>query len=56
VNKAVREILAEPEIKERFSNLGIEAKSSSPEELKSRLEGDIGKWAAVIEHAGIPRL
>jgi tripartite-type tricarboxylate transporter receptor subunit TctC len=55
VNKAVREILAEPEIKERFSSLGIEAKSSTPEELRSRLESDIGKWAAVIERAGIPK-
>ena len=54
-NKAVREILAEPEIKERFSSLGIEAKSSTPEELKSRLESDIGKWVAVIERAGIPK-
>ena len=51
----LREILAEPEIKERFSSLGIEAKSSTPEELKSRLESDIGKWVAVIERAGIPK-
>jgi tripartite-type tricarboxylate transporter receptor subunit TctC len=56
LNKAVREILAEPEIKERFFNLGIQAKASTPEELKSQLQGDIGKWAAVIEHAGIPKL
>jgi len=55
VNKAVREIVAEPEIKERFSSLGIEAKSSTPEGLKSRLESDIAKWAAVIERAGIPK-
>jgi len=55
VNKAVREILAEPEIRQRFSSLGIEARSSTPEELKSRLKSDIGKWAAVIERAGIPK-
>ncbi len=55
LNKAVREMLATPDIRMRFANLGIEAKGSTPEELKSRLQGDIGKWAAVIERAGIPK-
>jgi tripartite-type tricarboxylate transporter receptor subunit TctC len=55
LNKAVREILAIPDIKMRYAGLGIEAKASTPEELKSRLRGDIGKWAAVIERAGIPK-
>jgi tripartite-type tricarboxylate transporter receptor subunit TctC len=55
LNKALREILATPDIKERFASLGIEAKASSPEELKSRLAADIGKWTAVIERAGIPK-
>ena len=26
-----------------------------PEELQSRLQADIAKWAAVIERAGIPK-
>jgi tripartite-type tricarboxylate transporter receptor subunit TctC len=55
LNKALREILAAPDTKERFASLGVEAKASSPEELKSRLVADIGKWAAVIERAGIPK-
>jgi tripartite-type tricarboxylate transporter receptor subunit TctC len=55
LNKSVHEILALPDVKERYANLGIEAKASTPEELKSRLQGDIGKWAAVIERAGIPK-
>jgi tripartite-type tricarboxylate transporter receptor subunit TctC len=55
LNRAVREILAIPDIKMRFASLGIEAKASTPEELKSRMQDDIGKWAAVIERAGIPR-
>ena len=56
LNRALREILALPDIKARFANLGISAQASTPEELKSRLQGDIGKWAAVIERAGIPKL
>jgi len=55
LNKAIREIVATPEVKERYADLGIEAKASTPEELKARLKGDIGKWAAVIERAGIPK-
>jgi tripartite-type tricarboxylate transporter receptor subunit TctC len=55
INRTVRDILAVPDIKNRFATLGITAKASTPEELKSRLQGDIGKWAAVIERAGIPK-
>jgi len=33
----------------------IEAKASTPEELKARLVDDIKKWSAVIEKAGIPK-
>jgi tripartite-type tricarboxylate transporter receptor subunit TctC len=55
LNRTVRDILAIPEIKTRFASLGIAAKASTPEELKSRMQGDIGKWAAVIERAHIPK-
>jgi putative tricarboxylic transport membrane protein len=47
--------VATPEVKQRYADFGIEAKVSTPEELKARLTGDIGKWAAVIERAGIPK-
>jgi tripartite-type tricarboxylate transporter receptor subunit TctC len=55
LNRSVGEVLAVPDIKSRFATLGITAKASTPEELKSRMQGDIGKWAAVIERAGIPK-
>jgi tripartite-type tricarboxylate transporter receptor subunit TctC len=42
-------------VKERYADLGIEAKASSPEELEAHLKADITKWAAVIERAGIPK-
>ncbi|MEA2949962.1 MAG: hypothetical protein QOI40_5292 [Alphaproteobacteria bacterium] len=56
LNKTVHEIVAIPDVKRKYADLGIEAKASTPEELKARLHGDIGKWATVIEHANIPRL
>lgn len=55
INRALREILAIAEIKRQFADVGIEAAASSPEELGTRLKQDIGKWAKVIERAGIPK-
>jgi tripartite-type tricarboxylate transporter receptor subunit TctC len=55
LNRTIREIVATPDVKQRYADLGIEAKASTPEELKARLTGDIAKWAAVIERANIPR-
>ena len=55
LNRSVRDILAIPDIKTRFAALGIAAKASTPEEFKSRMQSDIGKWAGVIERAHIPK-
>jgi tripartite-type tricarboxylate transporter receptor subunit TctC len=55
MNKAMREILAMPEVKEQFTKVGAEAHASTPEELMSRLKSDIKKWNDVIDRAGIPR-
>lgn len=55
LNAALREILDQPELKKRALELGIEAKASSPEEILGRLKDDIGKWAAVIDRAGIEK-
>ena len=56
LNKSIHEIVAIPEVKQRYADLGIEAKASTPEQFKARLEADIKKWAALIERAGIPKL
>jgi tripartite-type tricarboxylate transporter receptor subunit TctC len=56
LNKTIREIVAIPEVKQKYADLGIEAKASTPEELKARLAADITKWAALIERAKIPKL
>jgi tripartite-type tricarboxylate transporter receptor subunit TctC len=55
VNKAMREILAEDAMKSRLATLGVEARASSPAELKKRMVDDIKKWGAVIERANIPK-
>jgi tripartite-type tricarboxylate transporter receptor subunit TctC len=55
LNKSIHEVVAIPEVKQRYAELGIEAQASTPEQLKARLEADIKKWAEVIERANIPK-
>jgi tripartite-type tricarboxylate transporter receptor subunit TctC len=55
INQALREILAEPEVKKRLLELGIEARAGTPEEISARLKSDIDKWRKVIEKAGIQK-
>jgi tripartite-type tricarboxylate transporter receptor subunit TctC len=55
LNAALREVLEMPDLKKRALDLGIEARASSPEEILDRLKADIGKWADVIERAGIAK-
>ncbi len=56
LNKAIREVLAMPDVIKRYEDVGIAARASSPDELRKRLVADIKKWSAVIDSAKIPRL
>ncbi|HTA99736.1 MAG TPA: tripartite tricarboxylate transporter substrate binding protein [Bradyrhizobium sp.] len=55
LNGALREVLAEPEVKKRLLELGIEARAGAPEEISARLKSDIDKWRTVIDKAGIAK-
>jgi tripartite-type tricarboxylate transporter receptor subunit TctC len=55
LSRGVQEVVGAPALKQRFLELGIEAKAGTPEELRAQLTGDIAKWSAVIERANIPR-
>ncbi len=55
MNKAIREVIAMPEVKEQYAKVGVIARASTPEELLSRLAADIKKWDDVIVKAGIPK-
>jgi len=55
LNGALKDILADAELKKRLIGLGIEAKASTPEEIAGRLQSDIDKWRQVIEKARIPK-
>jgi len=55
LHTTLKEVLAAEDLKARLLDLGIEARSETPAELKERLRSDIEKWRAVIEKAGIPK-
>ncbi|MGB6638799.1 MAG: tripartite tricarboxylate transporter substrate binding protein [Bradyrhizobium sp.] len=55
LNAALQDILGDPETKEKFLALGIEAKAGTPEAIEDRLKSDIVKWRAVTEKAKIPK-
>jgi tripartite-type tricarboxylate transporter receptor subunit TctC len=55
LNGALRDVLADPDVKKRFNELGIEARASTPQAIFDRLKADIDKWQKVIEKAGIPK-
>ena len=55
LNGALAEVLTLPEVRAKFLDLGIEAKSSTPDELLALFKSDVRKWADVIEKAGIEK-
>jgi len=55
LNAALRDILADAEVRKRLLELGIEARAGTPQEISDRLTSDIDKWAKVIEKAGIQK-
>jgi tripartite-type tricarboxylate transporter receptor subunit TctC len=55
LNGALHEVVADPEIKRRAAELGIETRAGTPEEADARMHGDIDKWAKLIAHANIPQ-
>ena len=58
VDRLAREIqkaVASPEVQKELQALGMVARSSTPEQMTQRMKGDMAKWKAVIDKAGIPK-
>jgi len=55
LNEALHQVLAEPDLRKRALDLGIDAKASTPAELDARMRADIEKWGKVIAQAHIPK-
>jgi tripartite-type tricarboxylate transporter receptor subunit TctC len=55
LNRAVAKAIASPEVRERFAQLGVEGRSSSPEELREFFIAEAKRWGRVVETAKIPK-
>jgi tripartite-type tricarboxylate transporter receptor subunit TctC len=55
LNRETVKALASPEIKKRFADVGVEARSSSPAELHAFFISESRRWSKVVEAAKIPK-
>jgi tripartite-type tricarboxylate transporter receptor subunit TctC len=55
LHDAVEKALADPAVKKRFGELGVEPRPSSPQELKAFYASEAERWTKVVEAAGIPK-
>jgi tripartite-type tricarboxylate transporter receptor subunit TctC len=55
LNLEINRALAAPDLQEKARGLGIEARASTPQQMRDRMAADIAKWRIVIDKAGIPK-
>src|SRR3989441_5600541 len=55
LNQHINAALSDPNLLATASKLGMDARGSTPDEMRNRMAADIKKWAAVIEKAGIEK-
>ena len=55
LNAEINRALAAPDLAQKATTLGIDARGSTPEEMHDRLAQDAQKWRQVIAQAGIPK-
>lgn len=53
LNAQINKILAEPDVRERLRNLGIEPAGGTPEQFGKYIQTELTKWAKVASDAGI---
>jgi tripartite-type tricarboxylate transporter receptor subunit TctC len=55
LNHHINAALSDPVPQATASTLGMDARGSTPQEMRDRMAADVKKWAAVIEKAGIEK-
>ena len=53
LNRAINDVLANPELKKRYADVGSVPLIITPAQAKARIARDIAKWAKVVKDAGI---
>ncbi len=52
LSRAVVEVLKQPEVRQKLTNLGFEVTGTSPEELAAIMRADTAKWGPIIQASG----
>ena len=55
LNQHINAALSDEKLQATASALGMDARGSTPEEMRERMAADVKKWAAVIDKAGIEK-
>lgn len=55
LNTELTRILRTAEVQKTFANLGVDAATSTPEELNAMVKTEVGKYAKLIQQIGIPK-
>jgi tripartite-type tricarboxylate transporter receptor subunit TctC len=55
LNREIRAALAQPDVREKFLEFGIDPRASSPEELRDLLVSEVARWKDVVTTTGIER-
>jgi tripartite-type tricarboxylate transporter receptor subunit TctC len=53
LNREIVRVLSQADVKERFLSMGMEAATSSPQELAAGLKAEISRWSKLIKDVGI---
>jgi tripartite-type tricarboxylate transporter receptor subunit TctC len=53
INRDVAEALAAPDVRQRFSALGMSGVGGTPAQFKAIIDADMKKWGALIERLGV---
>jgi tripartite-type tricarboxylate transporter receptor subunit TctC len=55
LNREINAVLRLPDVQEKAMLFGLDARGTTPEEMRERMKQDIAKWAVVIEKAGLEK-
>jgi tripartite-type tricarboxylate transporter receptor subunit TctC len=56
LNGVARQALDLEDTKQRFAELGMTTRTSSPQELDAYIKSEVAKWAEVIKEANVQAL
>jgi tripartite-type tricarboxylate transporter receptor subunit TctC len=53
LNRELVKLMSLPDVREKFSQQGVDPASSTPEEFAQLIRDEVARWAKVIRTAGI---